>query len=113
MKRLCLECGTPFASADPDAQFCCRACRNRFNNRRMQRGQVIYDLFMPIRFERQDATAFGAWSLMCAAAAQWRDEDQRQRAGRRSWRPLKRQADTLMPFRGKVMSRNAAGARRS
>lgn len=112
MKRECLECGQPFEPRNRDQHCCSKACRNAFDNRRGERGRALYDLFMPLRYEREAATKEKAWSLMTAMAADWRAQDQRQRQGRRSWTPLKRQQDRLLPYRAMVVNRNAAGVRR-
>ena len=82
--RTCAECGEPHQR---DGLFCSQSCRLAFNNRRLLRGAVLYDLFMALRFDRHAPSVGQAWRAMCRAAAAWRDEDHRQRAGRKSWRP--------------------------
>jgi hypothetical protein len=84
----CQECGGAFAPSRPDNCFCGKPCRQAFNNRRMQRGSDLYDLFMGLRFERSAATQLKVWVKMCALAASWRAEDYELRAGRPSWGPL-------------------------
>lgn len=42
----CIECGTTFKAQRYDADFCCTAHRNAFNNRRRDRGAILYDLAM-------------------------------------------------------------------
>jgi hypothetical protein len=42
---------------------------------------------MAVRFDRQNATALGVWKAINRLAAAYRDEDVRERAGRRSWTP--------------------------
>lgn len=83
--RVCRECGTEFQPKVPHAEFCCSPCRLAFNNRRMQRGAELYDLFMVMRYERGAAKALGLWAIMCRMAQAWRAEDDRQRGGRKSW----------------------------
>ena len=83
-KRYCRECGTEFDGRATQA-FCSSACRKRFDNRRAARGSVFYDLFMELRFNRAAAKRNRVWSILCRAAANFRDEDFRDRAGRRSW----------------------------
>lgn len=103
--RVCLECGEPFAATRADAEFCCKACRQTFGNRRLQRGAELYDLFMLQRFERPEATRIGAWSLMCRAASQWRSEDQARREGRRSWTGAAKLLDRLAHLHAVVVHR--------
>lgn len=79
----CRECGHLIASADRPRDFCCTACRRKFNNRRMLRGAVLYDALMELRFDRKRAT--GTLSLLCRMASVYRAEDKHQRGGRRSW----------------------------
>ena len=79
----CLECGAPRTKA---AEFCKSSCRMDWNNRRRKRGAEIYDLFMVIRHERGLAKAMGLWTLICRLATHYREEDFREREGRRSWR---------------------------
>lgn len=55
----------------------------------MQRGAELYDLFMVMRYERDEAKAQGVWSMMCRMGQQMREEDQATREGRRSWRQAK------------------------
>ena len=85
-KRTCSECGEPFQSTMAHADFCGAPCRKAWNNRRAVRGAEIYDLFMCIRHERGVARAVKAWNLICRLASMYRDEDHRERAGRKSWR---------------------------
>lgn len=88
--RVCHECGEPLAGMKPGARYCTSKCRLTFNNRRLQRGAEIYDLFMAMRYDRAAAQEAGAWSIMCRMAQQMRDEDMAQRAGRKSWQPPSR-----------------------
>jgi len=82
--RVCRECGQSFHAVT--ALFCGRACRLAFNNRRIQRGGELYDLFMAMRYERGLAKALGVWKMICRMAQMFRAEDMRDRAGRKSWR---------------------------
>ena len=81
----CRECGGVFASRRATAEFCSATCRSVFNNRRLRRGGQLYDLVMAWRFNRTDAEASGAQSLLCRMAAAFKAEDDRERAGRQSW----------------------------
>lgn len=67
-------------------RFCGQPCRLRFNNRRLQRGAELYDLFMTMRYDRSEAKRLGVWALMCRMGQQMREEDQIDREGRQSWR---------------------------
>lgn len=49
------------------------------------RGAEIYDLFMALRYDREQAKALQVWKLLCRLAAAFRDEDLAQRDGRKSW----------------------------
>lgn len=84
--RACLECGEPFTSPSPEAEFCRPACRQAFNTRRSKRGAELYDLFMALRHDRKTATLLKVWRLLNRCAAIYRREDRAERAGRSSWR---------------------------
>lgn len=77
----CRECGSL-----ADGQFCGPDCKITWNNRRRQRGAVLYDLFMAHRFERDASAKNNLWTLLCRQATDWRTEDLKERGGRRSWR---------------------------
>ncbi len=87
----CRECGEPFEAKRTDAEFCPGAsCRRDWNNRRLQRGAELYDLFMTIRYERQlikkmKEDGFNTWTIACRLAMHWKIEDERDRDGRRSY----------------------------
>lgn len=87
MARLdaCLECGAEFERA-PNREFCSAKHRKDWNNRRMQRGTALYDLYIAHRFDRANAQALHAMTAMNRMTAQFRAEDRAQRAGRQSWR---------------------------
>lgn len=85
-RKVCLECGDTFESQRTFGGFCCPAHRADFNNRRMKRGAEIYDLIMAWRYQRGLAKALGLWKLVCRMAQAFREEDHRERDGRRSWR---------------------------
>lgn len=85
--RTCQECGKALQGGNDAKKFCHQACRLRFNNRRLQRGAEFYDLFMAMRYERDEAKQLGVWGLMCRMAQKMREDDQRDRDGRKSWRP--------------------------
>lgn len=82
----CRDCGGPI---DVPIGFCGSACRKRFNNRRMARGAVLYDLFMATRFDQPLAKRLKLWRLLNRLAAAYREEDRIEREGRQSWRDPK------------------------
>ncbi|MFN8992630.1 MAG: transcriptional regulator [Pseudomonadota bacterium] len=85
----CLECGAEFHPGRAGGEFCCTPCRKAFNNRRMTRGALLYDLLMALRFERKEARLLGVWQALCRLASDFREEDKRERDSRRSWRRAK------------------------
>ena len=83
---ICFECNTAITERSrKNRMFCGPECRQSFNNRRMQRGAQLYDLFMAQRFERADAERQQVWSAMCRLGMRWRDEDIEERGGNQSW----------------------------
>lgn len=99
--RICLECGEQFQARDDEAHFCTTECRKAFNNRRAVRGAELYDLYMAHRFERRAAQAAGVFKAINRLASNWREEDRRKRAGRKSWRPFLKIFDAK-PYLGAV-----------
>ncbi|MDR3495332.1 MAG: transcriptional regulator [Ancalomicrobiaceae bacterium] len=84
----CLECGLPVNN--PLAHgFCSTRCRKAWNNRRMVRGAEFYDLLMALWCERGAAKKAHVFGLIWRIAKRLRQEDVDQRAGRRSWQPLR------------------------
>ena len=82
----CLECLTeplPEAKRGSKRRFCSDKCSKIFNNRRMVRGAILYDLFRINRRERDKAKQSGIWNAMCRLELSWNDED----AGRKTWKP--------------------------
>lgn len=45
-KVVCKECGEGFTSRQYNADFCGSSCRKDFNNRRLTRGAMLYDVTM-------------------------------------------------------------------
>jgi hypothetical protein len=84
-KGQCAECGQALGEAGKPKLFCSSVCRQAFNNRRMQRGAMLYDLFMTMRYERGRAKVLGIWAIVCRMAMEWRREDDAKRGGRKSW----------------------------
>jgi hypothetical protein len=82
----CRECGKPFTvpARGKRKVFCMVPCEKRFNNRRMRRGALIYDMFMEGRFNRAESEKTMR-SVMSRIAMRFRDEDKAEREGRVSW----------------------------
>lgn len=107
--RHCAECDKAFQTAYFDKEFCCTPCRQKFNNRRIQRGGELYDLFRIMRRERDIAKAKGVWAEMCRLERQWNDEDN----GRKTWQSAEKALTNLkgkgsIPI-GVVVARNVTG----
>ena len=116
MDLTCRECGKPLSIAKTKSGrrriFCSIPCKKRFNNRRMQRGAQLYDLFLLLRYERGVAQARGIWALTCELARQWRAEDVTDRDGRQSWRAYEELHAALAPLRVVAMQTEGAAAGR-
>lgn len=87
MTKVCKECGCELERTRQPRMFCSTAHRQAFNNRRLERGAALYDLFMAMRYDRDRATELGLWAIMCRMAKDFREEDERERDGRKSWQP--------------------------
>jgi hypothetical protein len=72
----CQECGDPISARRQGQEFCKPACRQTFNNRRMQRGAELYDLFRALRRERADAKGMNLWTEICRLELNWQIEDE-------------------------------------
>jgi hypothetical protein len=82
--RCCRECGTALdAGLKATAVFCGIPCKAKWNNRRKNRGADLYDLWMAMRYERDEAKRLGLWGEMCRLSEGWNDED--KKAGIRSF----------------------------
>jgi len=81
----CRNCGKSLENNKPYAVFCCQDCRKGWNNRRQLRGAELYDLMMVMRYDRGFAKEIGAFQIMCAMAAAFRQDDKAERDGRRSY----------------------------
>ena len=62
-EKSCVECGGAFnavsrktAAGVNKSRFCGTPCRKKFNNRRMVRGAILYDLSMTMRKDRKDGS---------------------------------------------------------
>lgn len=107
---VCRECGQPFEAKRTTRQFCGPACRSGFNNRKATRGAQLYDLVMSMRFVRAEAK--DALFLLCRAAARFKAEDERDRAGRPSWDDVETVRARNPSLLSTVVGRNVAGAPR-
>ena len=109
----CLECGTALTERRNGKQFCSTPCRQSFNNRRMQRGAEIYDLFRALRRERSEAKALNLWTQICRLELAWQQEDEEARPGRRSYVPPRKALANLLDKgsiqRGEVLQPIRAG----
>ena len=82
--RTCQECGQKYVSKKASSKFCSTPCRKAFNNLRAQRGALMYDTFMNLRYNRKAAKAAGIdYTLMCRIGEMFNAED----AGKRTYRP--------------------------
>lgn len=86
----CLECSAPITARRIGQEFCSPTCRQKFNNRRMQRGAEIYDLLRALRRERSEAKALNIWTQICRLELKYQTEDEQERPGRRSYMPPKK-----------------------
>lgn len=87
MTKHCKECGGEYRSRQYNAEFCGNECRRTFNNRRAQRGAVLLDMAMIIEFSPSASNlATAMQERMKEALRQWRQEDEAERAGRKSWK---------------------------
>ncbi len=106
-KCQCQNCGEAMSARRIGQEFCKPSCRQTFNNRRMQRGAEMYDLFRALRRERSEAKALNLWTELCRLELQYQMEDEAERPGRRSYMPPKKALGLLkdkgsLP-RGEVM----------
>lgn len=87
----CRECGVATAAGcgehRRDAKFCSIPCKTKWNNRKKTRGADIYELWMAMRYERDEAKRLGLWGELCRLSEGWYQEDQRERGGRKTYGP--------------------------
>lgn len=95
VSHACAECGTAFEATDRKAVFCSPACRTASNNRRRDRGALIYDLLVHQRFNREAAQERNVRSLVDRMISNWVAED--RDAGRRVLRPLQDCLEAALP----------------
>ncbi len=77
--RCCRECNTPLGEGcKASAVFCGIPCKAKWNNRRKNRGADLYDLWMTMRYDRDEAKRLEVWKEMCRLSEGWRAEDVEQ-----------------------------------
>jgi hypothetical protein len=108
----CRECNAGFQAQRTTREFCCTGCRRAFNNRRMLRGLLALDLVMAHRFDRKAFEAAGGRKLLSRLASIYRAEDDRDRAGRKSWDDLTKVLERNPYLSATVVETNVAGTRR-
>lgn len=112
----CRECRTALTRPEdagkrpnpsrPPALFCSMTCRTTWNNRRKTRGADLYDLWMAMRYARDDAKVLGVWKEMCRLSETWNAED--KAAGRETFERPKKVLDRLMDSGRLPRARGAA-----
>jgi hypothetical protein len=80
---VCRECGEKCTVHSHKALFCSLACAKKFNARRDSRARTMYDIVMAGRFERSKNK--GYLTILSQLAREARDEDLKERDGRKSW----------------------------
>lgn len=78
--RHCPECGTPLTASvgrGRPKRYCSVQCDKAFDNRRMTRGALMYDLVMMWRWDRQAERKHDIRKLMGRVASEYFTEDQR------------------------------------
>jgi hypothetical protein len=81
-QRECDECFSIYTAKKDTSKFCCTKCRKTFNNRRAQRGALLYDALMAVRYDREAATQAGIdWNFICRIGELYHGQDLRE--GRR------------------------------
>lgn len=88
--HVCQDCGHPISARRSGQEFCSPKCRQTFNNRRMQRGAELYDLFRAMRRDRSEAKDLNIWTQLCRLELNWQGQDDAERPGRRSYMPPKK-----------------------
>jgi transposase-like protein len=77
MQRICQECGESFTAKKSHAKFCCTKCRKDYNNRRAVRGSQLYDVFMAMRYDREQAKELGIdWKFVCRMGELFNRQDE-------------------------------------
>lgn len=101
-RHCCRECSKPLDTGrKATMEFCSTAHRIAWRNRRASRGADLYDLFMAMRYDREDAKALGLWALMCRMGSVWNEED--KAANRQSYFPPKLATEKFVHLRADVL----------
>jgi hypothetical protein len=108
--RVCRECGKGIP-ARHGREFCTDICRRSFHNRKAQRGALLFDVLMALRFDRSRAKDHAALSLLCRMASAFRAQDVNERGARRSWDDIADVRERNARFLASVVGKNVAGNR--
>jgi hypothetical protein len=112
-QKVCRECGAAYEAQRTTREFCGTACRKAFHNRAALRGVDLFHLFMSMRFDRANAEAEGVWSLMCRLAASYKEQDHRERDGRKSFDDVAKVRERNPHLNSTVVGLKVAGECRS
>ena len=103
MKRTCQECGTKYVATKASSKFCSTPCRKTFNNRRAQRGALMYDAFMALRYDRKAAKAAGIdYTFICRIGEMFNDEDKGKRTYRKASEVIADKGTVINARRGRI-----------
>jgi hypothetical protein len=108
---VCRECGAKFQSRRATKEFCSKECRQAFNNMQMTRGVLAYQLLMAHRYERAAFEAAGGRKLLSQLASIFHEDDNRNRAGRKSWDDLRKVLERNPRLLATVVEVNHAAGR--
>lgn len=93
--RHCSECGTEFQAKVASAEFCCQEHRLAYNNRRRDRGAMLFDLYVHTRFNRKASQEKGLQTLIDRMVGNWVEED--RAVGRKPMRELQDCIQAALP----------------
>lgn len=75
--RGCAECGKDLKARRANRAFCGAACRRVFNNRRANRGSILYDLV--VIEDEGGEPGKQATERIAEMVAHWKEEDKRRK----------------------------------
>ena len=110
---VCRECGGKFQARRVTREFCRKECRQAFNNMQMTRGVLAYQLVMAHRFEREAFESAGGRKLLSRLASLFREDDNHNRGGRKSWDDFAKVLERHPRLLATVVETNVAGLRRT
>ena len=110
---VCRECGAKFQAHRATREFCRKECRQAFNNMQMSRGVLAYQLIMAHRYERDVFETAGGRKLLSRLASLFREDDNRNRGGRKSWDDFTNVLTRHPRLLATVVESNVAGLRRT